>query len=99
MPRSSGKWVRATCLYPWRGTERSCWTKTEHSTPAAFAGGEVRNSVDAGDSMVAGFLAGYLQTGDYRYALQLGSAAGSATAFSEGLAKRDTIMEVMQKMQ
>ena len=49
--------------------------------------------------MVAGFLAGYLQTGDYRYALQLGSAAGSATAFSEGLAKRDTIMEVMQKMQ
>ena len=66
---------------------------------AAAPEGKLKNSVGAGDSMVAGFLAGYLQTGDYRYALQLGSAAGSATAFSEGLAKRDTIMEVMQKMQ
>lgn len=60
--------------------------------------GTVKNSVGAGDSMVAGFLAGYLQKGDYRYALKLGSAAGSATAFSDGLARRDTIMEMMQKM-
>ena len=44
--------------------------------------GLVVNSVGAGDSMVAGFLAGYLQTGDYGYALKLGVAAGSATAFS-----------------
>jgi len=50
--------------------------------------GEVVNSVGAGDSMVAGFLAGYLQTGDYGYALKLGTAAGSATAFSIGLADK-----------
>ncbi len=53
--------------------------------------GKVRNSVGAGDSMVAGFLAGYLKTGDYSYALKLGTAAGSATAFSLGLAEREQI--------
>lgn len=53
--------------------------------------GKVMNSVGAGDSMVAGFLAGYLKTGDYEYALKLGTAAGSATAFSIGLATRPQI--------
>ena len=53
--------------------------------------GKAVNSVGAGDSMVAGFLAGYLKTGDYSYALKLGTAAGSATAFSADLAKRDEI--------
>ena len=48
--------------------------------------GKVKNSVGAGDSMVAGFLAGYLDTGDYAHALRVGSAAGSATAFSDVLA-------------
>lgn len=52
--------------------------------------GEVRNSVGAGDSMVAGFLAG-MQNGDYAYALKLGTAAGGATAFADGLAKRTEI--------
>lgn len=56
--------------------------------------GTVVNSVGAGDSMVAGFLAGYLQTQDYGYALKLGTAAGSATAFSLGLATREQIEEV-----
>lgn len=60
--------------------------------------GEVVNSVGAGDSMVAGFLAGYLQTGDYSYALKLGSAAGSATAFSLGLADRESIDELLKQM-
>ncbi|MGN0571369.1 MAG: 1-phosphofructokinase [Candidatus Fimenecus sp.] len=68
-----------------------------YSMPAVQ--GEVKNAVGAGDSMVAGFLAGYFQKGDYLYALKLGLAAGSATAFSEGLAKRDTIIEILQKMQ
>ncbi len=49
------------------------------------------NSVGAGDSMVAGFLAGWLETGDYGYALRLGTAAGSATAFALGLADRAAI--------
>lgn len=53
--------------------------------------GQVVNSVGAGDSMVAGFLAGWLQTGDYGYALKLGTAAGSATAFSLGLADKTLI--------
>ena len=50
--------------------------------------GQVVNSVGAGDSMVAGFVAGYLQSGDYNTALRLGTACGSATAFSLGLAKK-----------
>lgn len=60
--------------------------------------GKVVNSVGAGDSMVAGFLAGYLQTGDYGYALKLGTAAGSATAFSLGLADRESIDELLKQM-
>ena len=58
------------------------------------ARGTVKNSVGAGDSMVAGFLAGYLNTGDYEYALKLGTAAGGATAFSEGLGTREEIMKL-----
>ena len=53
--------------------------------------GKVVNSVGAGDSMVAGFVAGYLQSGDYTTALRLGTACGSATAFSLGLAKKADI--------
>lgn len=48
--------------------------------------GAVRHTVGAGDSMVAGFLAGWLETGDYAAAHRMGAAAGSATAFSDGLA-------------
>ncbi len=65
-------------------------------TARAFSGA-VRNTVGAGDSMVAGFLAGYLQSGDYGYALRLGSAAGSATAFSDGLATKNEILDLMNK--
>lgn len=57
--------------------------------------GTVRNSVGAGDSMVAGFIAGWLQTGDYEHALRLGTACGSATAFSMGLATRKQVEELM----
>ncbi|MDO4975754.1 MAG: 1-phosphofructokinase [Eubacteriales bacterium] len=60
--------------------------------------GKMVNSVGAGDSMVAGFVAGYLQTGDYKEALITGSAAGSATAFSEGLANIDLINETMAQL-
>lgn len=56
--------------------------------------GEVRNSVGAGDSMVAGFLAGWLTEGNYTAAHRLGAAAGSATAFSDGLAKREEILRL-----
>lgn len=59
--------------------------------------GTVKNSVGAGDSMVAGFIAGITQ-GDYEYALKLGTAAGGATAFSEGLAVREKIDELMKTL-
>ncbi len=55
--------------------------------------GNVVNSVGAGDSMVAGFIAGCEKgdTTDYGYALKLGTAAGGATAFSNGLANKELI--------
>lgn len=58
--------------------------------------GTVRNSVGAGDSMVAGFLAGYLKTENYEAAFHLGAAAGSASAFSDGLAGRDEILKLAE---
>ena len=64
-----------------------------HFCPAAK--GKVKNSVGAGDSMVAGFIAGCVN-GDYEYALNLGTAAGGATAFSDGLADRKKIFELME---
>ena len=61
--------------------------------------GRVVNSVGAGDSMVAGFVAGYRQSGgDYDAALKLGTACGSATAFSLGLATRADIDTLLAKM-
>lgn len=53
--------------------------------------GEVINTVGAGDSMVAGFLAGYIAQESYTEALKLGICAGSASAFSEELATRDAV--------
>lgn len=60
--------------------------------------GKVKNSVGAGDSMVAGFISGYLNTGKYDYALKLGAASGSATAFSYDLAKREYIDELVNEI-
>ena len=57
--------------------------------------GQVVNSVGAGDSMVAGFLAGWLGTGDYSRAFRLGLAAGSATAFSPWLASGENIRSLL----
>lgn len=65
---------------------------------AGCAKGVVKNSVGAGDSMVAGFLAGYLENGDFAHALKLGTAAGGATAFSEGLAKKEDIVGVYETL-
>ena len=59
--------------------------------------GKVKNSVGAGDSNLAGFLAGYLDTGDYAHALRVGSAAGSATAFSDVLATRFEIEALLNQ--
>ena len=60
--------------------------------------GTVRNSVGAGDSMVAGFLAGS-KDGNYEFALKLGTATGGATAFADGLAKREDIDRLLAQLQ
>ena len=60
--------------------------------------GRVRNSVGAGDSMVAGFLYGYLNSGTYEDAFYYGICSGSASAFSENLATRKEIEELLKKM-
>ncbi len=59
--------------------------------------GTVKNSVGAGDSMVAGFIAGSTK-GDYGYALKLGTATGGATAFSDELAKKEEIYELLKQL-
>lgn len=60
--------------------------------------GTVKNSVGAGDSMVAGFIAGYLNTNKYQEALRLGAACGSATAFSNDLATKDCIDNLVNEI-
>ncbi|MCM1089814.1 MAG: 1-phosphofructokinase [Butyrivibrio sp.] len=59
--------------------------------------GKVENSVGAGDSMVAGFLAGYLASQDYEQAFYMGICAGSASAFSEGMATREAVCELLKQ--
>ncbi len=58
--------------------------------------GKVINSVGAGDSMVAGFVAGYLSTGDYKEAFQMGVCTGSASAFSEELATKEEVEALLE---
>lgn len=58
--------------------------------------GKIISSVGCGDSMVAGFVAGYAKEKDYAYALKLGSACGNATAFSSGLATKNEIDKMLQ---
>ena len=56
------------------------------------------NSVGAGDSMVAGFLAGWLESGDYAHAFKMGISAGSASAFSENLATKEEVLALYEKL-
>lgn len=59
--------------------------------------GKIRNSVGAGDAMLAGFLSALMDKDvDIDYALMLGTAAGGATAFSDGLAKKSEILAQMK---
>lgn len=60
--------------------------------------GKVINSVGAGDSMVAGFIAGYLKNNNYEEAFKTGVASGSASAFSKYLAKKEEILEILNTL-
>lgn len=61
--------------------------------------GTVKNSVGAGDSMVAGFIAGWCEKQDYAHAFKLGLASGSASAFSEGLATKVEIKHIYEALE
>lgn len=65
---------------------------------SSVAKGEVVNSVGAGDSMVAGFISGYLKSNNYEEALRLGAASGGATAFSSDLATRELIDKLIKEI-
>lgn len=69
---------------------------TIYDTPAPA--GPLVNAVGAGDSMVAGFTAGWMQSRDYRHAFYMSVAAGSASAFSEYLATKDEIMALYKQI-
>ncbi|MBD7913534.1 1-phosphofructokinase [Clostridium sp. Sa3CUN1] len=60
--------------------------------------GVVKNSVGAGDSMVAGFIAGYLKYSKVEEGFKLGVATGSASAFSEGLAEKEYVYELLEQI-
>lgn len=61
--------------------------------------GTLVNAVGAGDSMVAGFLAGWLEHQSYSHAFRMGVAAGSASAFSQLLATREEIEEIYRQLE
>lgn len=65
---------------------------------SAVPKGKLINSVGAGDSMVAGFITGYLKNNDLHEALKMGIATGSASAFSEYLATEDKVLELLQQL-
>ena len=73
-------------------------TENDEVFASSVAKGEVINSVGAGDSMVAGFIAGYLKSNSYEEALRLGAARGGATAFSSDLATRDFIDKIVDEI-
>lgn len=60
--------------------------------------GKVINSVGAGDSMVAGFIAGWIESGDFLHAFKMGISAGSASAFSENLADKNLVMKILSSL-
>ena len=59
--------------------------------------GTLKNSVGAGDSMVAGFIAGYLTSGDCGQAFRMGLCTGSASAFSDELATREEVIALLKQ--
>jgi 1-phosphofructokinase len=68
-----------------------------YSAPAPK--GILKNSVGSGDSMVAGFMTGWLRTGSYEEAFKMGVAAGSASAFSDYLATKDEVEAVLERVE
>ena len=68
-----------------------------YDTPAPK--GELKNGVGAGDSMVAGFMAGWMEKHEYRHAFHMGVASGSASAFSDNLATKDEVDNLFDRIE
>lgn len=73
-------------------------TETKQALYVRAARGQLVNSVGAGDSMIAGFIHEYINTGNYFSALNFATAAGSACAFTKNLANRAQIEYVESLM-
>ena len=73
-------------------------TKEDKTYYSKAPKGQVVNTVGSGDSMVAGFLAGYHQTKDYEVALKTGVATGSASAFSTRLATKEDVELLLSQL-
>lgn len=73
-------------------------TETGEVLKSTVPKGKVKNSVGAGDSMVGGFIAGYLKHNKLEEAFKMGVATGSASAFSDGLATKDRVEELLLKI-
>ena len=94
MPKSSGKRGRRMCWSLWRVLAAEDGSVRQLPAPE----GVLVNAVGAGDSMVAGFLAGWMEQRDYTHAFRMGVAAGSASAFSEYLAERREVEAVYRRI-
>ena len=73
-------------------------TKEDKTYYSKAPKGQVVNTVGSGDSMVAGFLAGYYQAKDYEVALKTGVATGSASAFSTRLATKEDVELLLSQL-
>ena len=73
-------------------------TKDEKEYYLKAPKGKVLNTVGAGDSMVAGFIAGYVKNGDFEYAFKMGIATGSASSFSMNLATAEEVANLLKEI-
>ncbi len=80
------------------GSDGALLLNKEVSAYANVPKGELKNSVGAGDSLVAGFIASYVENGDYIEAFKYGIAAGSATAFSSDLCNKSSLEKLLPEI-
>ena len=87
--------TKCNCFTCWK---RGCSINKDIVLYATVPKGEVKSSVGAGDSMVAGFIAAYAKTKSIEEAFRFSVAAGSATAFSIGLCTREKMEELLPQV-
>ncbi|WP_070119426.1 1-phosphofructokinase [Bacillus marinisedimentorum] len=80
------------------GGKGALFLNSSEAYAAAAPEGKVKNTVGAGDSVVAGFTASYLETADKKEAFRYGIATGSATAFSLGFAEKTNVEALLEKV-